>query len=134
MENWQKGQIAHQKVILRAIEKGILVSEPIQHQARYDLVLDDGTLRRAQIKYAGRHQIKASGAVNLDLRKMGCSREYRTYDDNDFDVLLVYVPDIDQIVMFEREVWSGKGSISIRFETPRNGQKKNIILAKDYIW
>ena len=135
MQNWQKGEIAHQRVILRAIEKGLVPSEPLIHQTRYDLIIDnDGSLVRAQIKYGGRESTQSAGSVEVDLRKMGCSREYRRYSEADFDILLIYIPHLDAVCCFDPEIWSGRRSLTIRLQPPKNKQKKGVILAADHLW
>ena len=135
MQNWQKGKIAEWKVKFRAIEKGLTPSEPIVDHSRYDLILDgDGELVRAQIKYGGRESTRTTGSVEVDLRKMGCSRDFRKYNKTDFDILLVYIPQIDAICCFDDDVWSGRRSLTIRFDSPRNKQTKGILLAEDYLW
>lgn len=131
METWQKGKIAVQKVILRAIEKGLLVSQPVVESSRYDLVLDqDGELLRAQIKWASSSGDK--DFVEVGLRKFSLNGNQRVYG-GDIDLLLVYLPAVDMICAFQPEHYAGKKSLSIRFTPPKNNQK-NVLLAHDYRW
>lgn len=135
MENWQKGEIAELKVILRAVEKGMIVCKPVIPSTRYDLILDDGSkLVKAQIKWAGYDRKDIQGSVSIDLRKLGVSREYRHYNASDFDILLVYVPPIDKICIFRPETYLGRVSLRISYLPTKSGQKRNCLVASDHEW
>jgi len=128
-----KGQIAELKVQLRAVEKGMVISKPIP-EARYDLVLDDGTeLLRAQVKYVDSSSKNSQGAVMLHLGKKTAGKT-RVYQENDFDILLAYLPRVDKIVRLPVEMVAGKRSITIRLEPVQNGQTKNVLFFENFIW
>lgn len=135
MQNWQKGEIAELKVVLRAVEKGMIVCKPVIPSTRYDLILDDGSkLIKAQIKWAGCDRRDAQGSVIIDLRKLGVSREYRHYSINDFDLLLVYVPPIDKICAFGPEVYLGKMSLRISYMPTKSGKERNCLITSEHEW
>lgn len=136
MNRKQKGELAKLKVELRANDKGVVVSRPTT-EARYDLILDfGGTLKRAQVKYAGRALSHAIGSVSADLRSRNGVRKRatRSYSADEIDLLFVYVPQLDEVLLFEPDMFSGRESIAIRIKAPRNGQQKGITLATDHIW
>ncbi len=135
MESWQKGEIAELKVILRAAEKGMIVNKPVITSTRYDLILDDGyRLLKAQVKWAGGSRQEVEGATSVDLRKLGYSREHRRYSEGEFDILLIYLPQIDKICAFGPEIFLSRQTLSIRFAPTKNGQAKKCVMADDFLW
>lgn len=125
----QKGQIAVLKVQQIAAEKGALVFLPTI-PARYDLVLEyQGKLFRAQVKYANGKAQNAEGAVRLDLR-----RRKRCYTAAEIDVLLVYVPQIDRVCWFDRDVFENRMLLHLRIVPARNGQRNGCVMVDDYVW
>ena len=138
----QKGEIARLKVVQRAIEKGCIPSRTIE-SARYDLILDDGTIRyRAQVKYADGKMGHSTGAVVANLRRQKgddrnlkyCRSSSRTYTTEEIDAVLIYVPKVDSVCWFGPEHFLNKPSIAVRYEFPKNGYKKNVKMVKDFIW
>jgi len=131
---YTKGQVAMMKVQLRAAEKGMVVLLPTT-EARYDLVLDDGSrLYRGQVKYAGWER-KAQGSVHLDLRKQTRNRgAARAYSKDEVDVLLVYIPQIEKVLWVGPEIFHDTKTVTFRFDRSKNGQTKRIRLASDFIW
>jgi hypothetical protein len=130
----QKAELAMLKVQERALELGILVSRPAVEGGRYDCILDDnGTLLRAQVKYAGVKASHSSGAVQVGLSKPPGRGAQRPYTDKEIDALLVYVPAIDRVCLFPPVVFSGRAQLIIRYEPPKNGRKQ-CLLAENYLW
>ena len=121
----QKGEIAQLKVQLRAAEKGVVLSKPLV-ESRYDFILDDGRkLERVQVKYA-------SGKINLKSWEGRLLR--RRYCASEVDALLVYVPQLDEVLRFEAELFCERASFTVRLEPAKNGQTKSIINARDFVW
>jgi hypothetical protein len=131
----RKAEIAMAKVCMRALQLGAFVSKPVFEGARYDYIIEHGgKLYRAQVKYAdGRHK-STNGAVVLNLRKQIKKNRNHTYDENEIDVLLVYVPKLDRVCWFGPEVFSRKQCVSIRLVPAKNNQVKGCIAAEDYLW
>jgi hypothetical protein len=130
----QKGEIAHLKVMLRAIEKGVVLSKPLV-ESRYDFILDDGQkLERVQVKYASGNPTKSRGSILVNLKSWKGRRMSRRYSPEEVDALLVYIPQIDKVLRFEVSVFCGRGNFAVRIEPPKNGQTKGIMHAEDYIW
>jgi hypothetical protein len=104
-------------------------------KARYDYVIEiGGKLYRAQVKYAdGKHR-SISGSVEVNLRKQIKKTRNHRYDENEIDVLPVYVPKIDKICWFRPEIFSGKQGISTRTCPHENCQVKGCIAAEDHLW
>ncbi len=131
------GEYAIHKVLLRAIEKGVVVFKPII-ECRVDLVLDDGfKLYRTQVKYTNRASPKQSrGVVPVGLSKWrnGGRSISPCYTASEIDLLLVYVRKIDKILWLGPEVFDGRSTLFIRITPARNNQQKGCLMATDYIW
>lgn len=128
-----KGELAQLKVEIRAIEKGIIVSKPTRHESRYDCVLDEnGKLLRAQVKYASGADSKTDSSVRVELRKIHKNHSL-TYSSSEIDVLLVYVPRIDRVLVFGPKHFDGKSCINVRMEKPKNNQA-NVNWYEDFLW
>ena len=129
-----KGEIACAKFDLRCTEKGLICSRP-NLECAYDRIVDqNGKLHRVQIKYADGKTSHSTGAVVCRLARIGHDyKNPKTYD-KEIDAVVAYVPAIDKLCWFSRSIFSGKKMISIRLEPPKNGQIKDIVLAKDYEW
>jgi hypothetical protein len=140
MDTNEKGDIACQKVILRALEKGIGVSRPISDASRYDLILDkNGKLYRTQIKYCDGERSNAQGSIAIRLQadnKKPIEKGGRrwTYSVDEIDVVIAYFPRYDKFCWFEASMIADKTAITVRFEKPANGQVKGLHLAEEYEW
>ncbi len=133
----RKGDIAQQKVVLRAFEKGIIPSKPLVDDSRYDFVFDvEGKIRRVQVKYCDSRPKNSENSYSVSLTKHtgGYSRKLYRYTKDDFDDLIVYFPSENRYALLPSKTWSDKSSVTIRFQPAKNGQKKNIILIDDYEW
>lgn len=130
-----KGQIAASKAELRALELGYVPSKPI-FDTRYDLILDDSNnhLLRVQIKYADGKLHNSTGSVMVKLGYEDRTKHLYTYQSNEIDGLIVYIPKIDKLCFFPPNVFCSKVKIHVRYQKPKNGQKKGILFAEDYFW
>lgn len=131
----KKGEYACLKFETRAIEKGAIVSKP-SCECSYDRVLDyQGKMYRVQIKYADASSSCSEGAVQATIGKAAKEKGYhKPYDENEIDVIVVYLPKLDKLCWFEKDIWKDKKKLQIRYENPKNNQKKGCRLASDYIW
>jgi PD-(D/E)XK endonuclease len=130
----QKGEIAQLKVQLRAAEKGIVLSKPVV-DSRYDFILDDGhRLERVQVKYASGKAPHSQGSVQINLKSWEGRKLRRRYCATEVDALLVYVPQIDEVLRFESNIFCERASFTVRLVPAKNGQSKSILNARDFIW
>lgn len=129
-----KGQLAVSKAEMRAFELGYLPSRPL-YDARYDLVVDDGTkLHRLQIKYADGKSSHSSGSVVVKLDYESRTKLLHTYKDGEVDALVVYISQIDKLCFIPKEIFLGKRKLTIRIKNAKNNQKNRIIAAEAYYW
>ena len=135
MTTRQKGEMACRLFDARAIEKGMVSSEPVV-DARYDRILDDGNrLIRVQIKWAGREGHNAAGAVQarLAVRYNGKVTK-RAYTKDEVDALVVYIPAKDCFCWFEPNHFVGKSILSIRIKKSKNNQSNGVTWFEDFLW
>ncbi len=130
-----KGEYACTKFELRAYEKGAIVSKPIC-ECSYDRIIDyNGKMYKVQVKYANSASSAAEGAVQAVVGKAAKEKGHHVpYLEDEIDIIVVYLPKIDKICWFEKDIWKGKKKLQIRYEPPKNNQKKGCRLASDFIW
>lgn len=131
-ETFRKGEVAVLKVQLWALEHGFHVSKPIV-ETRYDLVLDvAGKLYRVQVKYADIKKREAANSIHLDLRKT-CrgNGKVKLYSASEVDVILAYLPSVEQIVWIEPSRFAGKTAVTIRLAPAKNNQKIGVVMLGD---
>ena len=134
MNTRQKGKLAETKVELRAIEKNIILSWP-SIDVRYDCIMDNGTsLVKAQIKYADGRCSNATGSITVKLQTNYANSSSDGYSRDEIDVLLVYLPLLDKLILLPPEIWEGKKAIQVRYEPTKNNIKKGITMVDDYLW
>ena len=92
----QKGDIAEQAVILKALEMGWEVLRPIGDRLPYDLVIDiEGKLIKIQVKCAWYDQAKNNYVVDTRRTKTNRRQMLRErYQASDFDFAILYIPDL----------------------------------------
>ena len=130
--NW-KGQLAVSKAEIKAFELGYIPCRPL-FDCRYDLVIDDSkNLKRIQVKYANRTPKNMKGVVVVKLEYEDRHKRCRTYQANEVDGLIVYIPKIDRLCYFPNNIFVGKRTLNVRLAEPNNNYKR-VIYAKDYLW
>ena len=131
----KKGQIAVCEIQRRALEKDVVVCIPTTEQ-RYDLIIEENNkLYKVQSKYVDAKVNESSGSVCLDFRKECRNNgKKRVYNDKEIDVVLAYLPKIKKVLWLGPEIFHNKGSITLRYELPKNNQKNGITMVDDLIW
>lgn len=134
-KNEWKGCLAVAKVDLRAVEKGIISSDP-QTPCRYDRVLDiGGDLKRVQIKYAGQSSWNSGGVAISKIEKvMNRIGTKKGYSQTEIDAILLYVPQVDKICWFDPIDFEGKIELRVRYKPSKNGQTKGCTMLEDKEW
>ena len=127
-----KGEIAVQKVILRAIEKDVIASKPVVEGCRYDLVLDVDGLKRTQVKYAGQTR---NGAIKVLVASQDSrGKKGKRYGEHEVDLIIAYSPITGKFYKLPPEVWRGKRLLHLRYEPSKNNQKMGCFDARDFEW
>ena len=127
-----KSAIAEQKAILRALEKGFIVSRPVS-PCRYDLVIDDGErLLKVQVKY-GDGVAGSEGTIKANLGTV-CHGKANLYKEGQVDLLLIYIPKVDKIIALTPDKFCGRPSIIIRYEPSKRYREYDCNLVSDLEW
>ncbi|MDO8610077.1 MAG: group I intron-associated PD-(D/E)XK endonuclease [bacterium] len=106
-----KGEIGQLKIQIRATELGAICSVPTT-EVYYDLILDfkhkHKNILRSQIKYCNRLHGK-----NLEIRLDNSSSKRIFYQHTDIDLLLIYLPQKDVVLKYEKQHFHRKKTIQI---------------------
>ncbi len=127
-----KGEYALTRVLLRACEKEVTMSRPVGEGCRYDLVMDEGTLSRVQVKFAG-GQTHGSIVVRL-VPSTSRGKKGKKYTEHEADLMAVYSPVTDKVYMLPASLWRGKTGIHLRYKESKNNQKTGCFEAADWEW
>lgn len=97
-----RGNIAEMVVMLEATKRGITVSKPFTHDARYDLIFDvNGKLYKVQIKRAFiAKERNDKESLIVDRRRFVKINQTRDYECGDFDYLVCVDMDKNQFWFF----------------------------------
>jgi hypothetical protein len=125
------GEMSEGQVLARLLMAGKVVLQPFGDNQRYDLVIDDdGTFVRIQCK-TGRIR---DGAVRFNT----CSNHHhrgkqsRSYHGQ-ADMFGVFCPDNGQVYLVPVDKVAGVSG-ALRVEPTKNGQKKGITFAAQYVF
>ncbi len=130
----RKGQLAVSKAELRAFELGFTPCRPL-FDSRYDMIIDDGnSLKRVQIKYADGKMSNSDGSVRVKLEYKDRTNHIYTYQKEEIDGLIVYIPKINKFCYFPPEVYVGKRNLCVRIKPSKNNQIKGVLAAEKYFW
>ena len=118
-----KGKLGESRVRSRAIEKGIIVSEPEHESIPYDFIFDcDGELHRVQVKAVESDGVK----VEVWLRS-NSKKDNRSYEGL-IDYIICYDSTTDHF--FKLDMLENS-SFTIRYEDSKHG---DINWYEDYLW
>ena len=125
-----KGDLGVLKAQLDMFEQGFTICVPRTEHAPFDLVAyRNGEFRRVQVKYRA---LDKSGALQVRFRT-GWADRHGTHtvpiDKNQVDVYCIYCPNTDECYYLDPSKFAS--SVSLRVETTKNGQAKNVHFATD---
>lgn len=125
-----KGDLGQVKVMGDLLSKGYKVAIPLGEDWRYDLIVDrNNKLLRIQCKY-----VESTNGVIKVRCETHDGHSYYKYKQEDLDYLAVYDKISDRCYYIScTYLGSGRGSISLRIKATKNGQKKKIIKAEEFI-
>lgn len=130
MNNNDKGLITELEVKKNLIEQGYTVSEPINQDSSYDLIIDTGEeLKKIQCKSAshknGKILIRIASVTNNTSQT---KRKYYTEDEVDYFATYSKKTEKTYLIPFED---TGKTKIALRYEEA-DIEHPNVNKAKDY--
>lgn len=124
-----KGDIGQVKVMGDLLTKGYKVAIPLGEDWRYDLIVDkNNRLLRIQCKY-----VELTNGVIKVRCETHDGRNYYRYKQEDLDYIAVYDKITDRCYYISCSyLGGGRGSLSLRIQETKNGQKKRILRAEDF--
>jgi hypothetical protein len=122
------GDLAELKVAAMFAEKGCFVSKPLTDNAPYDLIIDDGQLKKVQVKA----RCERDDKVLVELRTTMVNY-VRNYEKDDFDLLAVYNTNNGKIAIFNWDQIGERKSLTLRTSAPKNNQVDKVLMFDDYI-
>lgn len=131
MNTKDRGELTEAKVKAKLIEEGLTVLEPVGENNDYDLVVEkNGNFERIQVKTAFEGQVENTIMFKTCRTRANMSvAEDREYDE--VDAFVAYHPETDNYYWVDDKD-APKSKMTLRFEETKNGQKKNVNMAKDY--
>ena len=127
------GDIGVLTVATKLAANGITSSFPIGDSTRYDLILElNGMFARAQVK----SRQSKNGFLNIEFTNKSTRRGkviQKRYHPGEIEAFIVYNRSNDSLYILPLEMLlQKKRGIRLRFEPPKNYQKKGILWAAEY--
>jgi hypothetical protein len=131
----RKGDLAELKVAADLIGRGCRISIPFGEDCDYDLIADyAGRLHRVQVKHAcsdGRIVLVRCRSHSLTNGKV---RVTKSYTAEMVDWIAVYDCTSERCFYCpSRELGTGRATLTLRLQPPRNGQQLGIRDAENYV-
>lgn len=125
MNTKNKGDLAEQAVILKALAHGWEVLKPVGDRLPYDLVFDvNGKLFKIQVKYAWFDKKRKNFVVDTRRTKTNRRKMLRSlYTVKDFDFAVAYISELSVFYVFPVKVFISYGSEIHLIETEKRQRK-----------
>ncbi len=127
----EKGDLGVLKAQLDLFEQGFVILNPVTEHAPFDLVAyDNGVFRRIQVKYKS---VDRTGGITVHFRSSWADKNgthTRKVDKDQIDLYCIYCPDTDECYYLDPKEY--KSSVTLRVETSRNNQSRNVRMATDF--
>ena len=127
----EKGDLGVLKAQVDLFEQGFTIFSPQTEHSPFDLVAyKNGEFRRVQVKYRSKDQY---GKIDIKFSTCWTDRNGThtvPVDKTEIDLYCVYCPDTDECYYLEPGKFGS--NVSLRVETPKNGQRTGINFAADF--
>lgn len=131
MNTKRKGNIGEARVLYELVSLGIPVYIPFGDTEKADLIAEiNGRLMKIQIKTSS--MIRREVLVFNSCSTMSKDGSSVPYTEEDIDYFALYHTETNEVYLLEASEGTNT-VISLRLSEPKNGQKKNIKFAKDYL-
>jgi hypothetical protein len=126
-----KGDLGVLKAQVDLFEQGFTICVPQTEHAPFDLVAyRNGEFRRVQVKYRA---LDRYGTCHVRFANFWADRHgthTRPVDKGEIDLYCIYCPDTDECYYLDPKKY--RSNVSLRVETPKNGQAKHVNFAADF--
>ena len=126
-----KGDLAEMAVARRLMEMGYTVSFPFGDNARYDLIYDDGSLHRVQVKWGRSEDGAVAADVSSHNKRVG-EIIHNPYSEESVDELAIYHHETGQCYIVPIAHVPTR-EMRLRIDPPKNGQVDGVNFAEDYV-
>ena len=127
----EKGDLGVLKAQLDLFEQGYLILNPVTEHAPFDLVAyKESEFKRIQVKYKS---VDKTGSITVHFRSCWADKNgthMHQIDKDALDIYCVYCPDTDECYYLDPKIYNR--SVTLRVNSPRNNQARNVRLAADY--
>lgn len=105
---------------------------PMSDNLPFDfIIIYEGKLLRAQVKSGGYSPKQSEGSIQINLRSNNWHKKtIKKYNSEEVDTIILC--DYSTIYLLEKHEWENRNCFTIRYDEPKNGQRK-CHFAKDYI-
>jgi hypothetical protein len=123
------GDFSEAKLLVALLKQGRVILQPWGDNQRYDFAIDEGEGRisRVQVKTGRLSPNKA--VVWVDAKSFS-SRGSKGYQ-GEVEFIGAFCPALDRVYLVPI-AQIGKKGFTLRLETPKNGQRKRVLWAKDF--
>lgn len=129
-ETKRKGDLGEAMVMADLLKRGYKIALPLGEDWRFDLIVErQGKLERVQCKYT------ESEGGKITARTQSCNNwNVHQYTEDEIDWLAIYDKVTEKCYYIPgSELGTGKASIYLRLDEPKNKQVQGIRWAKDYL-
>lgn len=131
MHSKQKGNIGQTATILSLQKQRWNVFLEMGDYSKIDIIAEkEGRLVKIQVKYCKYHEER--GIYILPMRKSGPNGYRYNYQDIDFDVFAVYLPDTFEVIFIHKNEIDSISSFTLRKNQARNNQKNSCHFISNY--
>ena len=125
-----KGDLGQAMVMADALKRGYKVAIPLGEDWRYDLIVEkSGVLYKIQCKY-----VESKNRTIKVRCESHDGRSYYKYKQEDLDYIAVYDDSTGKCYYINKSyLMQGRASITLRLVETKNGQKKKILEAKNFL-
>lgn len=115
MNKHQKGTVSELFASAYFVKNGYIVSKPITDFNEYDLVVDNGKLKRVQVKtiYFDNSKKRYMISCVTSHIKGNQRRENKKYNKNSFDILCAVEPELGAVYLIPIEVVASRRGITL---------------------
>jgi hypothetical protein len=131
MNTKDKGDIGEAFSIAELLNLGYSVSKPFGDNQRYDIIIDDGSLHRAQVKYASMQD----GYIIINMEtvyQVSGENFVKKYTNKQIDVIIAFCPDNKKCYWVNMREVEGLTKFRLRFEKPKSKNQHKIRMAENY--
>lgn len=127
-----KGDLGVLKIKCDLCSKGYMILSPETEHAPFDLVAyKNKKFIKIQVKYRA---VGKSGTITVSLKTCWNDKKgthIKKYDLDEIDLVAVFCPDTNECYYFDPK--ETPENITLRVDSPKNNQQKNISLAKNFL-